>query len=62
VVFLPFADGLPTAEIQPFLTGLIADPETGTVRGRPVGLARFADGSLLVRDYAAHVIWRMRRK
>jgi glucose/arabinose dehydrogenase len=61
VVFLPFADGRPTGEIQPFLTGFIADPEEGTVRGRPVGLARLADGSLLVSDDAAHVIWRVRR-
>jgi glucose/arabinose dehydrogenase len=60
VVFLPFKDGRPTGEIQPFLTGFIADPAKGTVRGRPVGLALLNDGSLLVSDDAAHVIWRVR--
>ena len=60
VVFLPFVDGRPTGEIRPFLTGFIADADAGTVRGRPVGLAQLADGSLLVSDDAAHIIWRVR--
>lgn len=59
VIFVPFADGAPSGEIEPFLHGFIADPDTGTVRGRPVGLAMLPDGSLLVTDDAAHVIWRV---
>lgn len=60
VVFLPFADGSPTGEIEPFLTGFVADDAKGTVRGRAVGLAELPDGSLLVADDAANIVWRVR--
>ena len=59
VVFLPFEDGVPTGRVEPFLTGFIADLDEGTVHGRPVGLAMLPDGSLLVTDDAANVIWRV---
>lgn len=59
VIFVPFANGAPSGVIEPFLTGFIEDPEKGTVHGRPVGLAMLPDGSLLVTDDAAHVIWRV---
>ena len=60
VVFVPFADGAPTGEIEPFLGGFIQDYDKGTVRGRPVGLAEMQDGSLLVTDDGANIIWRIR--
>lgn len=62
VVFLPFEDGSPTGEIEPFLTGFVADDAKGTVRGRAVGLAELPDGSLLVADDAASIIWRVSRE
>ncbi len=60
VIFLPFADGSPTGEIEPFLTGFVADDAKGTVRGRVVGLAELPDGSLLVADDTANIIWRVK--
>jgi glucose/arabinose dehydrogenase len=60
VVFLPFEGGAPTGEIEAFLTGFVADDAAGEVRGRPVGLAVLPDGSLLVADDGANVIWRVR--
>jgi glucose/arabinose dehydrogenase len=59
VIFVPFSDGGPRGEIQPFLTGFIEDYDQGTVHGRPVGLAMLPDGSLLVTDDTAHIIWRV---
>ncbi|MBT8444888.1 MAG: sorbosone dehydrogenase family protein, partial [Gammaproteobacteria bacterium] len=60
VVFVPFEVGSPTGVVEPFLTGFIADRELGTVRGRPVGVAELADGSLLISDDAGNAIWRVR--
>jgi glucose/arabinose dehydrogenase len=57
VVYIPFENGLPTGRIEPFMTGFIADPDNSTVHGRPVGLAELPDGSLLVTDDTAHMIW-----
>lgn len=59
VVFVPFADGTPVGDIEPFLTGFIEDYDLGTVHGRPVGLAMLPDGSLLVTDDTANIIWRV---
>jgi glucose/arabinose dehydrogenase len=61
VLFLPFENGAPTGEIEPFLTGFVADGARGTVHGRAVGLAELPDGSLLVADDGANVIWRISR-
>ncbi len=60
VLFLPFEDGSPTGEVETFLGGFVDDPEQGTVHGRAVGLAVLPDGSLLVADDGADVIWRVR--
>jgi glucose/arabinose dehydrogenase len=60
VLFLPFENGSPTGEIETFLDGFVADPALGTVHGRAVGLAALPDGSLLVTDDGADVIWRVR--
>ena len=59
VLFIPFADGSPTGAVEVFLGGFVEDDSKGTVRGRAVGLAQLADGSLLVSDDGANVIWRV---
>jgi glucose/arabinose dehydrogenase len=58
VVRVPFADGRPAGGYEPFLTGFLL-PGGKTLFGRPVGLAVAADGSLLVADDVAQVIWRV---
>lgn len=59
VVFVPFQNGMPTGDPQPFLTGFVPDPLGKNVYGRLVGTAVAADGSLLVSDDGAKVIWRI---
>ncbi len=59
VVFVPFANGVPAGSPMPFLTGFAPDPAKRRVYGRPVGVAVAADGSLLVSDDAAGLIWRV---
>jgi glucose/arabinose dehydrogenase len=58
VVFVPFINGR-IGKPQDFLTGFIADEETGKVYGRPVGVAVAKDGSLLVADDAGNTVWRV---
>jgi len=62
VVFIPFKDGKPSGDPQPFLTGLIPDPTKGNVNGRPVGVAVAPDGALLVSDDGAGVVYRVSAK
>ncbi len=59
VEFVPFEKGKPARGPQPFLTGFLPDPASRKVYGRPVGIAVAADGSLLVSDDGAGVIWRI---
>lgn len=63
VVMVPFQNGRPTGEYINFATGWWAG---GTARaevwGRPVGIAVAADGSLLVADDEANVVWRISYK
>jgi glucose/arabinose dehydrogenase len=59
VVFVPVKDGQPSGDPQPFLTGLVPDPTKGNVNGRPVGVAVAPDGSLLVSDDGARVVYRI---
>jgi glucose/arabinose dehydrogenase len=59
VAFVAFKDGQPSADPVPFMTGLVPDPSSGTVYGRPVGVAIAPDGSLLVSDDGAAVIYRI---
>lgn len=59
VAFVGFKDGQPSADPVPFMTGLVPDPSSGTVYGRPVGVAVAPDGSLLVSDDGAAVIYRI---
>lgn len=59
VVFVPFRDGVPSGSPVPFFTGLVPDPAKPAVYGRPVGVAVAPDGTLLVSDDGANVIWRI---
>jgi glucose/arabinose dehydrogenase len=58
VVFVPFQAGRPTGPMEDFLTGFVTGKDS-EVRGRPVGLALLADGSLLVSDDSSNTIWRI---
>ena len=60
VEFVPFHNGMPAGEPRPFLWGFVPDPKLKEVYGRPVGVAVAADGSLLVSDDGARLIWRIR--
>ena len=52
--------GRATGEYEDFMTGFVADSgESGTLRGRPAGVAVATDGSLLVSDELTGVIWRV---
>jgi glucose/arabinose dehydrogenase len=62
VAFVPFQNGKPEGVIEDFLTGFIADPRGSDVYGRPVGVAMWNDGSLLVADDGAGRIWRVSAK
>ena len=59
VAFVGFKDGQPSADPVPFMTGLVPDPSSDTVYGRPVGVAVAPDGALLVSDDGAAVIYRI---
>lgn len=59
VVFVAFKDGKPVSGPETFLAGLVTDPAQREVPGRPVGVAVAADGSLLVSDDVAGVVYRI---
>jgi glucose/arabinose dehydrogenase len=59
VIFVPFANGKPAGLPEDFLTGFIVDPKENDVRGRPVAVTVMNDGSLLVTDDGADVIWKI---
>lgn len=56
VIRIPMEKGRSAGVYQDFLTGFVTD---GKAWGRPVGVAVAADGSLLVTDDGARVIWRV---
>ena len=63
VVRVKFQDGKPVGGYDDFLTGFrVGDASPAQVWGRPVGLAIAKDGSLLVTDDTAKVIWRVAYK
>ncbi len=57
IVRLPMKNGVPTGEYQDFMTGFIADD--GNAWGRPVATVVAKDGSLLVSDDSANLIYRI---
>ncbi len=59
VIHIPFRNGRPTGGYDDFLNGWAPDPKSRTVWGRPAGLLVLRDGSLLVTDDGAGVIWRV---
>ena len=59
VAFVAFKDGKPSADPVPFMTGLVPNPKASDVLGRPVGVAVAPDGSLLVSDDGAGVVYRI---
>lgn len=69
VVRVPFENGRPTGSYENFVTGFWVDTKEdwrgnsiAQVIGRPAGLALARDGSLLIADDAANVVWRVRKR
>jgi len=53
--------GRTTGRYEDFVTGFVSDETPdGTVRGRPTGIAIGSDGSLLIADEMASMVWRVR--
>ena len=59
MVFVPFKKGKPNGKPEDFLTGFIANEAKSEVHGRPVAVAVLANGSMLITDDAARVIWQI---
>ena len=57
VVFVPFANGVPSGPVEDFLTGFLN--ERGDAQGRPVGVAMDQTGALLVADDVGGIVWRV---
>jgi glucose/arabinose dehydrogenase/cytochrome c2 len=57
IVRVRMMNGVPTGEYDDFLVGFIAD--NGDAWGRPVGLVVAADGSLLMSDDGANLVYRI---
>jgi glucose/arabinose dehydrogenase/cytochrome c2 len=57
IVRVRMKDGMPTGEYEDFLVGFIADD--GNAWGRPAGAAVARDGSLLMSDDSANLIYRI---
>lgn len=57
VIFVPFADGMPSGKPRDVLTGFLN--EEGEAMGRPVGVQFDPLGALLVADDVGNVIWRV---
>ena len=61
VIFVPFADGKPTASLPlDVLTGFLS--AEGQAFGRPVGVALDKTGALLVADDVGNAVWRVSAK
>jgi glucose/arabinose dehydrogenase len=57
VIFVPFANGMPSGEPRDVLTGFLN--EKGEAQGRPVGVRIDKQGALLVADDLGNTIWRV---
>ncbi len=58
MVFVPFANGMPSGPKQDLLTGFLS-PDEKLSYGRPVGVALARDGAVLMCDDVGDVIWRV---
>ncbi|MFJ1466532.1 PQQ-dependent sugar dehydrogenase [Massilia orientalis] len=58
VVWVPFANGMPSGKAQDVVTGFHSADEKHLF-GAPVGLAQDADGALLIADDVGDVVWRV---
>jgi glucose/arabinose dehydrogenase len=61
VVYVPFANGMPSGPVQPVVTGFHSADEKD-LYGAPVGLAQDVEGGLLFADDVGNVIWRVTAK
>lgn len=59
VVHVPFKNGQPSGGYDDFVVGWAPDPASREVWGRPAGILVMRDGSLLIADDGADVIWRV---
>jgi glucose/arabinose dehydrogenase len=59
VVFVPFRNDSSADKPVSFFSGFVPNPTGREVYGRPVGVAIAADGSLLISDDGAKIIWRV---
>ena len=59
VAFVPFDNGKPSGAMEDFLSGFLPNPKANEVHGRPVGVAVWTDGSLLVSDDGSNTLWRV---
>jgi glucose/arabinose dehydrogenase len=57
VIFVPFANGMPSGRPRDVLTGFLSND--GEAQGRPVGVAIDKQGALLVADDVGNTIWRV---
>jgi glucose/arabinose dehydrogenase len=57
VIFVPFANGMPSGPPVPILTGFLS--ASGEAQGRPVGVVVDHTGALLVADDVGNTIWRV---
>jgi glucose/arabinose dehydrogenase len=57
VIFVPFANGMPSGKPQDVLTGFLTDD--GEAQGRPVGVKIDKQGALLVADDVGNAVWRV---
>jgi hypothetical protein len=60
VIFVPFANGMPSGPPVDILTGFL--DEDGNAQGRPVGVAIDKTGALLVADDVGNTIWRVTKE
>jgi glucose/arabinose dehydrogenase len=57
VIFVPFANGMPSGEAVDVLSGFLSP--AGDALGRPVGVAIDKKGALLVADDVGNIVWRV---
>ena len=57
VIFVPFANGMPSGAPENVLTGFL--DKNGKAMGRPVGVTVDSKGALLVADDVGNIVWRV---